>query len=240
MIMQAMKNSEHFIGKIRQLNTLLQKESAVISYTNDDINEYSLRCDVHVLQKKIGSILLYYSPKRNRFKADISSISSNKIYDILAQNIEEIVEKKPKKATEQTAVIAKGLLAYVDGSFSNTVVSYGAVILREGNIVAEFSGKVLDPDYQHARQVAGELMAVGKVIQWCLAQQQNRIAIYYDYEGIEHWVTGKWKAKQLLTQRYRDYVQKSGVSIQWVKVAAHTGDYWNEYVDQLAKQAALL
>jgi ribonuclease HI len=106
--------------------------------------------------------------------------------------------------------------------------------------VAEFSGKVLDPDYQHARQVAGELMAVGKVIQWCLAQQQNRIAIYYDYEGIEHWVTGKWKAKQLLTQRYRDYVQKSGVSIQWVKVTAHTGDYWNEYVDQLAKQAALL
>ena len=72
------------------------------------------------------------------------------------------------------------------------------------------------------------------------SRQEKKVASLYDYEGIEHWVTGKWKAKQLLTQRYRDYVQKSGVSIQWVKVAAHTGDYWNEYVDQLAKQAALL
>lgn len=235
-----MTNSEEFIRKIRQLNALLQKESALLSYTKENIKEYSIRCEILFQHKKIGSILLYYSPKKKRFKADISSINDNAIYDILAENIDEIIAKMPKKSTPQTAVIAKGLLAYVDGSFNNSIVSYGAVILREGNIAAEFSGKVLDPDYQHARQVAGELMAVGKVIQWCLAQQQNQIAIYYDYEGIEHWVTGKWKAKQLLTQRYRDYVQKSGVSIHWVKVAAHTGDYWNEYVDQLAKQATLL
>ncbi len=235
-----MANSEKFIEKIRQLNSLLQIESAEISYANENINEYSLRSEVLVHHKKIGTVLLYYSPKKQRFKADISSISNDAIYDILAQNIDEIIEKMPKKAINKTAVIAKELYAYVDGSFCNTIISYGAVILRGGSIEAQFSGKVLEPDYQHARQVAGELMAVGKVVQWCLAQQQNRIAIYYDYEGIEHWVTGKWKAKQLLTQRYRDYVQKSGVSIQWVKVAAHTGDYWNEYVDQLAKQAALL
>jgi len=234
-----MMNAEHFIRKLQDLNALLHKESAVLYYNDEDIKEYSLRCELQIHNTKCGNVIIYYSPKKKRFKASISSIGSQVVYDILAQNVDEVIEKLPKKTHKVADNSPQGLFAYVDGSFSNNIVTFGAVILDNNELVTEFSGKVLEPSYQHARQVAGELMAVGKVIQWCLSHNCHQIAIHYDYEGIEHWVTGKWKAKQLLTQRYRDYVQNSGVSIHWVKVAAHTGVYWNEYVDKLAKQAAI-
>jgi hypothetical protein len=41
-----------------------------------------------------------------------------------------------------------------------------------------------------------------------------------------------------LTQKYRDGVRASGVQINWRKVAAHTGNRWNDRADYLAKQGA--
>lgn len=224
--------------KVDDINSRLNYRFIRLSYAQEDIREYSIRCEVHSNQSSCGHLTLYYSQKKNRFTMDLRSVKNKEVRHELALHADEIVEKANTKKVVKPPVALNGLYAYVDGSFINNTVAFGAVILHEEKIVAEFSGKVLDPDYQHARQVAGELMAVGKVIQWCKAGNYSHIAIHYDYEGIEHWVTGKWKAKQLLTQRYRDFVLQSGVVVRWIKVAAHTGVYWNEYVDTLAKQAA--
>lgn len=227
---------KNFVDKVNELNALIRHSSINLCIDEDAVHEYSARCSVYCNDTKCGTMLLYYSPKKNSFKADIRKITIVEVRDEISTFFDtESVERKSE--VDKPKQVIKGLYAYVDGSFIHKKIGFGAVILLNGEIVAEFSGMVTEPTYQHARQVSGELMAVGKVIQWCIANNIQEIAIYYDYEGIEHWVTGKWKAKQVLTQRYSDYVRKSNVKIQWKKVAAHTGVYWNEYVDVLAKNA---
>ena len=67
----------------------------------------------------------------------------------------------------------------------------------------------------------------------------SSITIYYDYEGIEKWANGIWKANKAGTQRYKEFVakQREKIEISFSKVAAHTGVKYNEMADQLAKAA---
>ncbi len=129
------------------------------------------------------------------------------------------------------------LSIYVDGSFINGVCGYGAVIVRNNVITEKLSGSLNDKKHTAIRQVAGELEAVKVAVKWCLSQSISEIDIYYDYKGIECWVTGEWKAKNPITQEYSAFVKQSGLKIKWHKVAAHTGDKWNEEADKLAKSA---
>ena len=66
-------------------------------------------------------------------------------------------------------------------------------------------------------------------------------ALLYDYEVVEKWVTGVWRAKTPLTRKYAVHMQEAGKKIQisFCKVAAHTGNHYNEEADQLAKSALL-
>ena len=88
------------------------------------------------------------------------------------------------------------------------------------------------------RNVAGEILAILKAIKWCQSQKITEITIYFDYQGLESWVTGAWRAKLAFTQAYAQAVTESGLTIHWVKVKAHSGNPENELVDQLAKEGA--
>jgi ribonuclease HI len=134
------------------------------------------------------------------------------------------------------------LKVYVDGSWMAGQVGYGLVILHNEQVIFEACGPVSEADSAGTRQVAGELFAVGHALRWCQKWCQQHpvitVEVYFDYYGIQKWATQEWKAKQPITQRYRDFVRSSGLNIRWHKVAAHTGERWNEYVDALAKRGA--
>ena len=53
------------------------------------------------------------------------------------------------------------------------------------------------------------------------------------------WATGGWRAKNDLTQKYAEFMKNHGrvMDISFKKIAAHTGDKYNEEADQLAKAA---
>jgi ribonuclease HI len=126
--------------------------------------------------------------------------------------------------------------AWVDGSFIAGKTGYGSVILADGVVVAELSGCVAGA---HAhRQVAGELEAVLKTLEWCAANGVTRILIHYDYAGVAAWPQGLWKANLPLTRNYRAAVAASGISVDWKKVKAHSGIALNERADALARQGA--
>lgn len=127
---------------------------------------------------------------------------------------------------------------YVDGSWVAGRVGYGLAVLVDETLVFEACGPIEETDTAGTRQVAGELFATGHALNWCKAQGISEVHVYFDYYGIEKWATGAWKAKQPLTQRYRDFVRGAGLQLYWHKVAAHTGNRWNEHVDQLAKRGA--
>ena len=128
--------------------------------------------------------------------------------------------------------------AFVDGSFLNKKIGYGSVIMKGDTILHEISGK-MDEQYEEHHQIGGELKAVIETVSWCNKNNIKDIHIYYDYKGIEMWARGKWKAKKELTQRYQAFMVKQSIVFHFHKVAAHTGDRWNEYADMLAKKGSM-
>ncbi len=130
------------------------------------------------------------------------------------------------------------LVAYIDGSFDKHlgVVGSGGVIFYQGQ-EEEFSFGTKEPQYTEFWNVAGELLAAMHVINYALKKGAKACALYYDYMGIEMWATQAWKRNNALTQAYAKFVQEAmkSMTIHFHKVAAHTGDTYNERADILAK-----
>ena len=132
------------------------------------------------------------------------------------------------------------VIAYVDGSYDVNTHQYGSgvVILWQGEKKA-FSFKGDTPELADMRNVAGEIVGAQKAMEFAIENKAKKIIIYYDYEGIEKWCTGAWRAKKEGTQMYAKAYKKMAqeIQIEFVKVRAHTGDKYNEEADILAKTA---
>lgn len=130
--------------------------------------------------------------------------------------------------------------AYVDGSFDPSLgkYAYGCIILDGDECLAELCGSGDSPEGVKQRNVAGEMIAAMLAAQWALKNNCEELDIYYDYTGIENWALGKWKTNNELTRKYKETMMAWGqrVKISFHKVAAHTGDHYNELVDKLAKK----
>jgi len=126
-------------------------------------------------------------------------------------------------------------VAYVDGSYLRGIQGYGLVILEKEEIVYKKYGALISPALKRYRNVAPEIKAVLEVLKWAKENSIKGIKICYDYTGLEKWATGEWKAKNNLSKHYQDSVNQSGINIHWQKVKAHSDNYWNEYVDRLAR-----
>ncbi len=130
--------------------------------------------------------------------------------------------------------------AYVDGSFNPEIGKYafGLVLIHPSGYIEELSGSGDSPEAVSQRNVSGEMIASMLAVKWAIVNEYNSLDIYYDYKGIECWVTGEWKAKNDLTQKYRDFMQSKNkfINIRFFKVAAHTNVKYNEMADKLAKK----
>lgn len=130
------------------------------------------------------------------------------------------------------------LVAYIDGSYNKAKKSVGSggVIFYKGEKVP-FSFGTKQMQYTKYWNVSGELLASLYVMRWAKEHGISQLALYYDYMGIEMWATNRWKQNNPLTQWYRtqmaEYMKYMKVSFH--KVAAHTGNQYNEEADQLAK-----
>jgi ribonuclease HI len=124
--------------------------------------------------------------------------------------------------------------AFVDGSHKNGITGYGVVILRNDMPILTISGVAQNTEM---RQIAGELTAVAKVVEYCEIKGIKEIEINYDYTGCEYFVTGKWKTKKQFIMNYKLFINASDVNIKWNKVKSHSHNQFNDIADTLAKQA---
>ena len=134
-----------------------------------------------------------------------------------------------------------GLIAYVDGSYNQKTKEYGyGCILIEGQkVILKVNGKGNHPDYVSMRNVAGEIAGAHQAICYAIEHRYSMICIYYDYEGIEKWANHQWQANRPGTKAYQSFIDASRqkIDIRFIKVLAHSGDFYNEMADQLAKKA---
>ncbi len=133
------------------------------------------------------------------------------------------------------------IVAYVDGSFDKEIGRYafGCVIITPNGEIIKESGNGNNPDSLALRNVTGEMLGAMYAVKWCDKNGYSGIKICYDYTGIEMWATGAWKAKTKITQKYVDFMKENSkkINISFHKIAAHTGNKYNEEADKLAKTA---
>ena len=133
------------------------------------------------------------------------------------------------------------LIAFVDGSFDVKSGSYGfgCVIIDPEQKLTRLNGKADKAEAATARNVAGELLATMNAVKYAAEHSYKKLTVYHDYEGIEKWYNGKWKAQSFVAVAYLEFVRKyrSFVSVSFVKVESHTGNTLNEEADRLAKSA---
>ena len=217
------KGAEEFIRKLADAGF----DAAIVE---ESFREYSVKVAVSTPAGSLGHIIIYYRPR-----SDSYTMSAHEIKDkSMAPTLEEYWHGAPPKSGAQPAAYE----IYGDGSYLGGVTGYGAVILKEGKVIAELTGSVPASEVGGTHQVAGELAAVKESLKWCQAHSIDEVSIYYDYLGIEKWATGRYKANKPLTQEYARFVRECGIRIHWRKVAAHTGNRWNERADVLAKKGS--
>ena len=121
-------------------------------------------------------------------------------------------------ANELMQIDEDTLVAYVDGSYDHSQK---------------------DKELATMRNVAGEIKGSEAAMRFAKENGYKKLAIHYDYEGIQKWCTGEWAAKKEGTQAYQRIYEemKQYVQIKFVKVKGHSNDKYNDYADMLAKSA---
>ena len=146
--------------------------------------------------------------------------------------------KNNKKSFENA-----GAIAYVDGSYDEKTnkYSYGVVFIIETNGIKneiQLSGNGDDQMLVDMRNVAGEISGAMRAMQYAIDKGYEKLTIYHDYQGISSWCQGKWQAKKPGTKAYKEFYERASkkLDISFMKVKGHTGDYYNDIADGLAKQ----
>ncbi len=132
------------------------------------------------------------------------------------------------------------LQIYVDGSYSKTLqkAGFGCVfVLNE--IAIHTVAKETRIDDDNLWNVSAEIAGVLYAVEWAIMNKYPIVNIFYDYEGLEKWYNGEWKANKKTTKYYVSRLNqlKKEIRINFFKVKAHSGDKFNELADQLAKSA---
>ena len=132
-------------------------------------------------------------------------------------------------------------IAHVDGSFEkdNGVYGYGVVFIEKNGTIEEHFDSGREESYQSMRNVSGEILGALKAASLAVEKGYSSIAIFHDYQGIASWAKGEWKCNKEKTIEYREKMlsYQKQIKITFHKVLAHSGDYFNERADLLAKQA---
>lgn len=161
----------------------------------------------------------------------------------------EDIKEAEKFLNEANKILKKGiddypedcLHVYVDGSYSVSSKKYAYALVAVRNNVVEYieSDVSQDSSQSNIRQIAGELEAAIKSVEYALSKKDKKVVIFHDYEGIAHHATGFWERKEESSIRYYNRMKELkelGIEIIFVKVNSHTGEIFNELADEKCKE----
>ena len=161
----------------------------------------------------------------------------------------ELLEDAKKYLQDSGKLLKKGehaypedcLHIYVDGSYNSSTAkySYGMVAVRDNVVEHIDSAASKDSSKSNIRQIAGELEGAVKGVEYALSKGEKKVVIFHDYEGVSHHATGFWERREPSSAEYYAKMQNfisEGIELIFVKVDSHTGDLFNELVDEKCKE----
>lgn len=197
----------------------------------DTLREYSVKILITKGIDTAGKIIIYYKSRKDSFSIRGHELNN----EFLFRKIENIFFEY--LSLTGSPYKNKGIEIDVDGSYRDGITGYGAVIRKDGEVIKELSGIVPVDEVYGSYQIAGEIEAVKKAIEWCKENGNNEVTVYYDYKGLKEWATGGYKAKKEISKKYKEFMDLVGIKINWVKIESHSGMVWNNRADKLSKQA---
>jgi ribonuclease HI len=215
--------------KVLELQKELKTSNIDISFDNSSFKDYLVKIAVSEKGISIGQLLLYYKPTKKTYS--LKRQIKNSKTDLLIDSIWN------KLNGSETYSAESGIYeAFVDGSYISGVTGYGTVIYLGDEIKAEISGTIPNTQF---RQFGGELKSVIEALKWCSDNNVKKIRINYDYQGIEKFATGQWKAGNAISTEYINFLRNVQAEIKWRHIRSHAGNIKNDKADFLAKQAAI-
>lgn len=133
-------------------------------------------------------------------------------------------------------------LAFVDGSYQKEtkVYGYGVVFIERYGALSKHKDSGKEEAYTEMRNVSGEILGAKRAVELAIEKGLSSITIFHDYQGISSWANGEWKCNKEKTMEYRNFMKEAEnrIKTKFFKVPAHSGIYFNEMADALAKEAA--
>lgn len=110
-------------------------------------------------------------------------------------------------------------IAYVAGVYQDGTYGWGVAFLKNNKLINSSCGYGIDID--RGNSVSGEIEATKQALNLAIESDEiNKIIIKYNYSGIEHWATGRWKPKTTLAQEYFQIIKESKkrIDIEFSKI----------------------
>jgi ribonuclease HI len=130
--------------------------------------------------------------------------------------------------------------AYVHGNFNNSTKYYGyGGFIMHNNQKYIIQGKGNELYLVEMTNVAGEIIGCQEVAKKAIQLGIRDIDIFYDYDGVKEWATGRWKRNKEGTKQYYYFMQsiKPFININFIKVEGHTRNEGNDEAHKLSKEA---
>jgi len=128
------------------------------------------------------------------------------------------------------------LQAFTDGAHRAGKVTWAYVLVEDGKEIDRATGQVTEPRAIASANVAGELASVMRAITKATTLGYTELEIVHDYTGPAEWASGAWRTTKWATIAYKTYLSKSTMALRFLKVAAHSGNKWNEEADRMAAE----
>ncbi|QYA47863.1 viroplasmin family protein [Nosocomiicoccus ampullae] len=124
-----------------------------------------------------------------------------------------------------------------DGSYDEDIKRYGyGIVLLTSKDSDEFYESGNNPDYIASRNVSGEIFGALEGLEICKSKGYKEVFLFHDYEGLKKWADKEWKDNKPISKFYVNELKKfEDIKINFIKVKAHSGNYYNEKADSLAK-----
>lgn len=202
---------------------------------------YKGKCYVVVRGRKPG---IYKNYELAREQTDGYSSAYMKKFNTLEKAKEYINENKELSDLKYIDFVndEKILKIYTDGSYCEATKKYGAAFVVIENDKEIYRYSYAERDITGKKNISGELVAAMRALEWVfITEYSDDIEINHDLSFIKDICTNKINPKidygKILKQLYNMCI-KDGISVNFNEIESHSGNYWNNFVDKLAKKVA--